>query len=504
MTTVNNLRRAPERAGPREWAALVVLMLPVLLVSIDNTVLSFALPAVSVALQPSGTQLLWIVDIYALMLAGLLIAMGSLGDRLGRRRLLLIGAAGFGAASILAAYSNSPETLIAGRALLGVFGATLMPSTLSMIRNIFVNREQRRLAIATWAAMFSGGAALGPIVGGWLLEHYWWGSVFLINVPIIVLLIGLALMVVPESRDPNPGPVDIVSIALSMAAMLPFVFGIKQLVEHGLTDLTLTSFAVGIVSGVAFVRRQRRLPNPMVDLDLFGNRVFNGAIVSNLLSLMGFAGFVFFGAQFLQLVVGMSPLAAAMVLVPGLAATIVAGFVAVRLVEFVPANLLVSGSFVLSAMGYAIVVFVGETPTMWSVGAAFAVLGIGIGLAETLTNDLMLSSVPAHKAGSASAISETAYEVGAVLGTAILGSILTISYREHLHIPAAVQERSAEGAFETLGGAVEAASHYPNVIGERLLHSAHFAFDVGVQNTAAAGIAIALLAAVVAYRSLRD
>ena len=504
MTTVQNLPRAPERAGSREWAALVVLMLAVLLVSIDNTVLSFALPAVSVALQPSGTQLLWIVDIYALMLAGLLIAMGSLGDRIGRRRLLLIGAAGFGAASVLAAYSNSAETLIAGRALLGLFGATLMPSTLSLIRNIFVNREQRRLAIATWAAMFSGGAALGPIVGGWLLEHYWWGSVFLINAPIIVLFIGLALLVVPESKDPNPGPVDLASIAMSMAAMLPFVFGIKQFAEHGLADLTLISFAVGIMSGVAFIRRQRRLPNPMLDLGLFDNRVFNGAIVSNLLSMMGFAGFVFFGAQFLQLVVGMSPLAAAMVLLPGLAATIVAGFIAVRLVEFVPANLLVSGSFVLSAIGYAVVVFVGATPTMWSVGAAFVVLGVGIGLAETLTNDIMLSSVPAHKAGSASAISETAYEVGAVLGTAILGSILTMSYREHLRIPSAVQERSGEGAFETLGGAVEAASHYPNIIGDQLLQSAHLAFDVGVQNTAAAGIVIALSAAAVAYRTLRD
>lgn len=503
MTTFHTARPTPIRAGAREWSALAVLMLPVLLVSIDNTVLSFALPALSVALQPSGVQLLWIVDVYALMLAGLLIAMGSLGDRLGRRRLLLVGAAGFGAASIVAAYSSSAESLIASRALLGVFGATLMPSTLSLIRNLFINREQRRLAIAVWAAMFSGGAALGPVVGGWLLEHFWWGSVFLINVPIIMVLIAAAMFLVPESRDPDPGPVDLISIVLSMSAMLPVVVGIKQLAQHGLSDLALAAFAVGIGSAIAFVRRQRRISHPMLDLDVFSNRVFSGAIVSNLLSLMGLAGFVFFGAQFLQLVLGMDPLAAAMVLVPGLVATIVAGFVAVRLVEHVAVNIVVSASFGLSAAGYAIVVFIGDAPTMLTFGIAFTVLGIGIGLAETLTNDLMLASVPAHKAGSASAISETAYEIGAVLGTAVLGSILTRSYQQHLRVPEAVQEQSADNAVETLGGAVEAASRYPNWVGDDLLASAHAAFDIGVQNTAAAGIVIALAAAVVAFRTLR-
>lgn len=501
MTTLEHTNQ--KRAGLREWAALVVLMLPVLLVSIDNTVLSFALPALSVALQPSGSQLLWIVDVYALMLAGLLIAMGSLGDRVGRRRLLLIGAVGFGLASVVAAYSNTAESLIASRALLGIFGATLMPSTLSLIRNIFTNRQQRRLAIATWASMFSGGAALGPVVGGWLLEHFWWGSVFLINVPIIVILIIAALALVPESRDPEPGPIDVPSIVLSMTAMLPFVIGIKQLAQHGLSDVAFAAFAVGILSGVAFVRRQRRTANPMLDLDVFANRVFSGAILSNLLSLMALAGFVFFAAQFLQLVVGMDPLAAALVLVPGLVATIVAGFAAVRLVEHIAVNVLVGASFVLSATGYAVVVFVGQMPTMWSVGVAFAILGTGIGLAETLTNDLMLSSVPVHKAGSAAAISETAYEIGAVLGTAVLGSILTLSYRSHLRVPDVVQDKVAGNALETLGGAVQAASYYPNEVGGQLLASAHHAFDIGVQNTAAAGMVIALAAAVVAFRMLR-
>ena len=490
------------KAGGRQWIALAVLMLPVLLTSVDNTVLSFALPQVSTALKPTGTQLLWLVDVYPLMLAGLLVAMGSLGDRLGRRRLLVIGAIGFGIASVCAAYSPTASTLIASRALLGVFGATLMPSTLSLIRNIFSDRNDRRLAIATWAAMFSGGAALGPIVGGWLLEHYWWGSVFLINVPLIAIFLFLAFVFLPESKDPNPGRLDIPSIGLSLSSMLPIVFGIKTVAEHGVSDLASTSFAVGIMSGVAFIRRQHRLASPMLDLTLFSNRVFNGAIVSNLLSLMGFAGFVFFAAQFLQLVVGMRPLAAAMVLLPGLVVTVLAGFVAVRLVRVIPAYKLVSASFVMSALGYAIASFAG-TPSMWSIMVAFAVLGMGIGLAETLTNDIMLTSVAPHKAGAASAISETAYEIGAVLGTAVLGSILTITYRTHLLIPAAAQRADNEPEFQTLGGTLETAARYPNFIGEDLLQSAHAAFDLGIQRSSAAAIVIALAAAVLSFRTLR-
>ena len=506
MTTIDSRYRAEEldtpRAGPREWLALGVLMLPVLLTSIDNTVLSFALPQVSVALRPTGEQMLWLVDIYPLMLAGLLVAMGTLGDRIGRRKLLLIGAVGFGIASVCAAFSPTAEALFASRALLGVFGATLMPSTLSLIRNIFTNGDDRRLAIATWAAMFAGGAALGPVVGGWLLEHFWWGSVFFINVPIIAVFLVAAVLLLPESRDPSPGRIDVPSIVLSMTAMLPFVFGIKQAAEHGLSDPALIGFGVGIASGVMFVRRQHRLVNPLIDMTLFSDRVFSGAIVANLLSLMGYAGFVYFAAQFLQLVVGLSPLSAASVLLPGLLVTVIAGFAAVRLVRFIPARVLVAGSFGMSAAGYAIAAFLG-TPTTLSIMIAFSVLGLGIGLAETLTNDLMLSSVPPYKAGAASAISETAYEVGAVLGTAVLGSILTSTYRSHLTVPAVAQWGENDSSFETLGGTVEYAKFYPNGVGEAMLRSAHEAFDLGVQLTSATAIVVALAAALVSWRTLK-
>ncbi|MCK5890370.1 MAG: MFS transporter [Aeromicrobium sp.] len=486
------------RATRREWAALAALMLPVLLVSVDNTVLSFALPSLSSALAPTGSQLLWIVDIYALMLAGLLIAMGSLGDRLGRRRLLVTGSIGFGIVSLAAAFSPSPEALIAMRAAQGFFGAMLMPSTLSLIRNIFTDARDRRIAIATWAAMFSGGAALGPILGGWLLQHYWWGSVFLINAPVVAILVPLALWLVPESRDPRPGPVDPASIALSLAAMLPAVYAIKHAAHAGVDDVTVACLALAIASGIAFVRRQRRSVTPMLDVDLFRNRVFSGAVLANLLSLMALTGFLFFAAQLLQLVLGLEPMIAALVLLPGLLVTVAAGFVAVALVRVVPARVLVAGSFVASAGGYAIAAFTGH-PTVASVMIAFTVMGLGIGMAETLTNDMVLSHAPPHRAGAASAISETAYEVGAVLGTAVLGSVLTATYRSHLVVPA---DAVGGGSHETLGATLDHAVTLPTGLGTALSDSAVAAFDLGVQHASGAAILVALLAAAISWRTL--
>ncbi|MGO1975368.1 MAG: MFS transporter [Propionibacteriaceae bacterium] len=507
MTTIDPTPYRTEapapRAGVREWLALGVLMLSVLLVSVDNTVLSFALPMISVALQPSGAQLLWIVDVYPLMLATLLVAMGSLGDRIGRRRLLMIGATGFGAVSALAAFAPSAEMLITARALQGLFGATLMPSTLSLLRNIFHDAGQRRLAIAAWGGMFSGGAALGPILGGWLLEHFWWGSVFLINIPVVVVLLGTALWVVPESKDPRPGAIDVVSIALSMATMLPIVYGIKRAATERFDLTVLGVLLVGATAGVLFVRRQQRAKDPMLDVALFRNRFFSGAVLSNLLSMAGFAGFIFFAAQFLQLVAGLSPMQAAVALLPGLVMTVLAGFLAVAVVAKVGVRWLVSGSFLLAAIGYAVVGAPGAVPTLWTVAIGFAVLGVGIGIAETLTNDVVLTVVPPHRAGSASAISETAYEVGALLGTAVLGSVLTATFRSRLDPPATVLEQSDPTSLETLGGALEEAARYPAAVADQLVESAHLAFDAGVQATAIAAILLSLAAAVVAHRTLR-
>ncbi|VTR75666.1 MFS transporter [Cellulomonas hominis] len=487
----------------RPWAVLVVLMLPVLLISVDNTVLSFALPSITAALGASGSELLWIVDAYPLMLAGLLVPMGSLGDRVGRRRLLLVGATGFALVSLLAAWSTSPALLIASRALLGVFGATLMPSTLSLIRNVFLERGQRRLAIAIWASAFAGGAALGPVVGGALLTHFWWGSVFLLNVPVLLVLLPLALLLVPESKDPAPGPLDPWSIVLSLATMLPLVHAVIAVGEHGVTGSTVAGVLVGLAAGWAFVRRQRRLASPMLDVALFTRPTFSGAVAANLLSVLGFSGLLVVVSQFLQLAAGLSPMDAGLVLVPGLAASVLAGLLAVRLVRYVRPGTLIGSSFLLAAVGYGVLTLVGDVPTPVTVAVTFVVMGVGVGLAETLTNDQITTAVPPEKAGAASAISETAYELGTTLGVALLGSVLNATYRARVGLPGTLTADQAEAAGETLGGAVSVADGLDATTGDALLESARLAFDAGTQHAAAVGAVVAVAAAVVSFVTLR-
>ncbi|WP_241986434.1 MFS transporter [Cryobacterium psychrophilum] len=494
---------ASASGSARRWWALVVLMLPVLLISIDNTVLNFALPAISTATRPSGTQLLWMIDIYPLVLAGLLVAMGSLGDRVGRRRLLLIGATGFGLVSIGAAFSPTIEWLIVARAVLGFFGAMLMPSTLSLLRSTFTDRDQRRLAIAIWATGFAAGSALGPVVGGILLEHFAWGSVFLLAVPLLVPLLVLAPVLVPESRDPHPGRIDVPSIGLSLATMLPTVYGIKAIAQHGVTVPSVLPVVIGLVLGVLFVRRQLRLPVPMLDMSLFRAGAFSGAVVVNLLSVTALVGCLFFISQHLQLVLGLSPLSAGLVLVPGLAAMIIAGLLVVPIARRVRPSRVVPLALLVSASGFALIALSGATIDSVGIGIAFVLLGVGIGAAETVSNELIVASAPAEKAGAASAVSETAYELGAVLGTAILGTILTASYRQAVQLPDTLTAAQQHAAGETLGGAVSVASDLPAETAAELLDSARHAFDSGVGLSAWIGVALVIAAVVVAATALR-
>lgn len=501
IVNVMSTTQTPQlRAGRREWAGLAVLMIPVLLISIDNTVLGFAIPAISTGLHPTGTQLLWIVDIYALMLAGLLVAMGSIGDRVGRRKLLVIGAAGFGLASLLAAFSSSAEMLIIARALLGFFGATLMPSTLSLIRNIFLHEKDRRVAIATWAAMFSGGAALGPIVGGFLIEHFHWSSIFFINLPLIALFLPAAMLLLPESRDPNPGRIDPLSIALSMLMLTPLVFAIKHGMADGVDLLFWASLAVAIASGAGFVARQLAMPTPMLDVRLFTNRVFSSAVASNLLSVMGLAGFLYFGTQLLQLVLGLSPIEAALVLVPGLITSIAAGYLAVPIIARFEPRVVVPCALLLNATGMGIVAFTPEHSVAGML-LAFLILGIGLGTAEVITNDLILGAVPANKAGAASAISETAYEFGSVMGTAVLGGLSTFVYGSTL--TSTIGDTAGGSEFETLGSALEHAAEVGGATGDRIAEAAVSAFDLGVQWAAGAAVVLVLIAAVLTTFGLK-
>ncbi|NYF96932.1 MFS transporter [Janibacter cremeus] len=500
------LTTAPHASAPsvrRRWAALGVLMLPVLLIAVDNTVLAFALPGISAALSPSGAQLLWIVDAYPLVLAGLLVPMGSLGDAIGRRRLLMVGGLGFAVVSAFAAFAPTAEVLIVARAAQGFFGAMLMPATLSIIRNVFTDPTERRTAIAVWAAGFAGGAALGPIVGGLLLEHFWWGSVLLLAVPVLVPLLVLGLWLVPESRDPHPGPIDPVSILLVMATMTPIVWAVKEISYAGLTGAAVVAGLVGLVSGALFVGRQLRRPHPMLDVRLFTVPAFSGALAANLLSVFSLVGFLFFISQHLQLVSGRGPLESALFLLPGLVVTIIAGLAAVWLVRvFTPATV-VAGGLLLNAVGYGVVLVSGWAGSDLGLLVAFAILGAGVGMAETISNDVILSAVPAHKAGAASAVSETAYEGGAVLGTAVLGSVLTAAYRSQVVVPAEVPPAAATAARETLGGAVEVAGGLPSPLAAQLLDSARSAFDSGVVVTSSIAAILMVTAAVIAGLTLR-
>lgn len=491
------------RVGARGWAALFVLMLPVLLVSVDNTVLSFALPEISLSLAPTGAEQLWIIDAYPLVLAGLLVTMGTLGDRFGRRRMLLIGAVGFAAVSALAAFAPTAGLLIAARALLGFFGAMLMPSTLSLLRSIFQNRDQRRMAIAVWASAFSAGAALGPIVGGFLLEHFSWGAVFLIAVPVLIPLLICAPLLVPESRDPNPGRIDPASIFLSMAAMVPVVYAIKSLAVDGPSWTVLAGAALGVAMGALFVRRQLRAEVPMLDMALFRRGSFSGAILVNLLSVVALVGFLYFVSQHLQLVLGLSPMVAGIALVPGMAAMIVAGLTVVPISRRVPPHVLVPSALLFSVAGYLVVAFTSQDQGVAPLIIAFVVLGIGIGAAETISNELILSSAPAEKAGAASAVSETAYELGAVLGTAVLGGIITAFYHSTLVLPAGLPVGAAAAAEETLAGAYTAAQALPAELGDALWDAAAAAFGSGVMVTSLIGAGLVVAAGAIAAVTLR-
>ncbi|MDT0203418.1 MFS transporter [Nocardioides sp. AE5] len=496
--------RTPDQLTSRgRWAALAVLMLPVLLVSIDNTALSFAVPALSRSLAPSGNQLLWIIDVYPLVLAALLVTMGSLGDRIGRRRILLLGGVGFAAVSVLAAFAPSAGWLVAARALLGVFGAMLMPATISLIRNIFTDAAERRTAIAIWMAGFSGGAALGPMVGGWLLQHFWWGSIFLIAVPVLVPLLVLAPRLLPESRDPDPGPVDILGIALVSLALAAVVYGIKAFATHGLDQVTVAAAIAGVGAGVLFVRRMLTRRNPMLDVRLFANPVFSVSLVVNLVSVFALVGFIYFLTQHLQLIAGHSPLDAAVMMIPGLVVTVALGLGAVPMVHRFGAVPVMVGGVLLNAFGYVVVSALGHTGSGIALLVGFVLVCAGVGMSETVSNDLALGAVPPAKAGAASAVSETAYEVGAVLGTAVLGSLLNLAYRQGVQVPVTVDPELAEQARATLGAAHEVAESLPSAAADALLASAAHAFDSGVTVTAAIAGALSFAVAIAAHRILR-
>lgn len=488
---------ASARAGHREWIGLAVLALPCLLYSMDLTVLYLALPQLSADLKPTSTQLLWITDIYGFLLAGLLITMGTLGDRIGRRRLLLIGAVAFGGASLLAAFAVSAEMLIVARALLGVAAATLAPSTLALIRNIFLDERQRTVAVGIWIASFSVGAAIGPLVGGALLQFFWWGSVFLAGLPVMALLLILGPVLLPEFRDPAPGRLDLASAALSLLSILGLVYGLKQTAAFGFGMRQLFVLVLGVVLAFIFVRRQQSLKDPLVDVRLFRSAAFTTTVAAMCVAVFLVAGTDFFLGQYLQLVFGKSPFVAGLWLLPGVAGLVAGSLLAPLLVARARAAQLLTAALALTSIGAATLtqLHVGHGLTALVVGTAM--IGLGAGIVGTLATDFVVSAAPAERAGAASAITETGAELGGALGVAILGSVGAAVYRSEVgsKAPAALTDAQLERAQDSLGGAVALTAQLPTRLSAEVLDTGRAAFTHALS---AGALSAALLAAMLA------
>ncbi len=491
------------KAGRREWIALAVLALPTLAVSIDVYVLLLALPHLTADLGASSIEQLWITDIYGFLLAGFLITMGTLGDRVGRRRLLLIGAAAFGGVSVVAAYAPSPAMLIGARAVLGVAGAVLAPSTMSLIRILFRDPKQMGLAIGIWGLCFSAGAVIGPVVGGAMLTHFWWGSVFLLGVPAMVLLLAVGPVLLPEYRDPNAGKLDLTSVALSLAAVLPAIYGLKELSKNGWQVLPVAGIVIGIAFAVVFVRRQRRLEHPLLDLRLFASRSFSTALGGMMFCTLLMGAIMLFITQDLQLVEGLSPFGAGLWMMPAVAANALSFIVSPILARrFRPASVIGTG-LVISVSGLIVLTQTDTTSGPTTLATGYALILLGAGPLVTLSIYLIMASAPPERAGSAAAVNETSGQFGFAFGLAALGSIGAAVYDSQFTPPSQIPVHAADAARESLADAVVAARDLPADLAGALLAPAREAFVSGLHLIAAMSAAILAVVAVLIVRLLR-
>lgn len=490
-----------QRATLRDWVALGVIALPCLVYAMDLTVLNLAVPHLALDLGPSAAQLLWIIDIYGFMVAGTLMLMGTLGDRIGRRRLLLIGAAAFAAASFLAAFARTAEELIAARAILGIAGATLAPSTLSLLRNIFLDQRERTFAIGVWIACFSSGAALGPLVGGVILTYFWWGAVFLAAVPVMIGLLIAGPLLLPEFRDEKAGRLDVLSAAQSIIASLSIIYGMKHMAESGFGLVAVAAIAFGLAVGTLFIRRQGRLTDPMIDLALFRHPGLGAALGINVTAMLGAMGIFVFISQYLQLVLDMSPLEAGLWTAPSGLCFAVGSMATPWLVRrWRPVDVLSIGALI-AALGFGVLTQLRPDSSLSVLMTAIVLICLGLAPVGTLTTDLVMRLAPAERAGAASAISETSFEFGGALGIAVLGSLAAVSYRlsmEAVDLPG-LPDSMLTPARATLDGAVIAARALSPEQAAPLLAAAHTAF-MGALDKAALACVIATLAAFVIAR----
>src|SRR5580693_84403 len=488
------------RAGTREWVGLSVLALPAFVIALDFSVLNLAVPEISRQLMPSATELLWIVDIYGLMLAGFLVTMGTLGDRIGRRRLLMIGAAGFGLASVAAAYSVSAGMLVGARAALGLAGATLMPSTLSLISSMFREERQRTVAIAVWSTSLPLGGAVGPLVGGVMLQSFWWGSVFLLAVPVMVLLLATGPLLLPEYRNAAAGRPDFLSVGLALAAILPTVYGLTEIAAGGSLLVPVAAVAAGLLVGWGFVRRQRTLADPLIDPRLFREPGFSAALGINTLAYFVILGMLLLISQYLQLVLGMSALRAGLWMLPTMGGLIGGSLVTPLSTRRLHPAFAMAAGLAVAATGFGLLTQASALG-LGAVVTGSAVFGLGL---APVTN-LVVGSAPPQLAGAASGLSETSTEFGGALGIAILGSVGTVVYHYRVvgHIPPGISGPAVRAIGATLGDATATAGQLHRQAAGAVLASARSAFTSGVDVVAGVSAIIAAALAVVAVARLR-
>jgi EmrB/QacA subfamily drug resistance transporter len=488
-----------ETAHRRRWWTLAVLSISLLVISLDNTILNVALPSIAQDLGASASALQWVVDAYMLVFAGLLLTAGSLGDRFGRRRALTVGLLVFGTGSVLAALSGSTGALIASRALMGVGGALIMPSTLSILTAVFP-AEERAKAIGAWAAVAGLGIALGPIAGGWLVEHADWHWVFLVNVPIVVVALGLGRVLVPESRDPKPDRADIPGAALSTLGLTALLWGIIEAPDRGWTSgPILAAFAAAAALLALFAAWELRTDSPMLDVRLFADRRFSAASAAITLAFFGLFGVLFFTSQYLQSVHGFSPLQAGVWSLPVAAGIAIGGPLSARLSARVGAKVTVSGGLFVLAAGLVLYSTAGPESGFGLIGAAEAIMGAGIGLAMTPATDSIMGTLPPERASVGSAMNDTVRQVGGALGVAILGSVLSSHYREGMDGAAQSLPAGAEhAAHDSIAGASAVADRIGGAAGTALHHAANVAFVDGMQIAMLVAAAVTVVGAFVA------
>ena len=481
----------------RRWATLGVLCVSLLVIGLDNTILNVALPSLARSLDATASELQWMVDSYTLVFAGLLLVAGSLGDRFGRRRALLFGLAVFGVSSLWAAWAGSAGELIAARAMMGIGGAFIMPSTLSVLTHSFRDSRERAKAIGAWAAVSGMGIVLGPTIGGWLLQHFWWGSVFLVNVPVAAVGIVAGYWLVPESRDPSAPRIDVVGAVLSVIGLVAVVWSIIEAPERGWTNgLVLTGFGVAVVFLTAFVAWELRVAEPMLNLRYFHNPSFAAASLSVTLVFFSMFGMVFFLTQYMQFVLDFSALQAGQRMLP-IAALVLGAPIGIKLAGRLGNKVVVATGLSVVAVALWILSGTSVDSGYGRVAMVLAIMGFGMGFTMAPATDSVMSALPRAKAGVGSAVNDTVRQVGGALGVAVLGSILSSAYDNRLGELLGGQP-VPEPAREGIAGALAVAGQQPGSAGTALADAARSAFIHGMDRTLVVAAAVAVAGALIA------